>query len=89
MITNQQLCTDLYRREEQGDPLSEHCGHHWPGGLEVLVPNLPNTDRPHKPRSRVSVSLIEDERSRLLRGMRNGFLLVSPFWIGLIYWLVR
>ena len=87
MITDQQFCTDLYRREEQGDPLSEHSEHHWPGGLEVLVP-LPNTDRTHKLCSRVSVSLIEDERSKLLRGIRNGLLLVSPFWIGLIYWLV-
>jgi len=28
----------------------------------------------------MSVSLTEDERSRLLRGTRNALLLVSPFW---------
>lgn len=37
----------------------------------------------------MSVSLTEDERSRLLRGTRNALLLVSPFWVGLLYWLAR
>ena len=37
----------------------------------------------------MSVPLTEDDRSRLLQGVWNAILLVSPFWVGLIYWLIR
>ena len=37
----------------------------------------------------MSVPISDDERSNLLRGTRNAILLVLPFWLGLIYLLIR
>lgn len=53
------------------------------------MPYALNTCRSRKIGDHMSLSLIEDERLRLLRGARNALLLASPFWDGLIYWLTR
>ena len=53
------------------------------------MPCLLNTCRAHKIGDHMSISLVEDERLRLLRGARNALLLASPFWAGFIYWLTR
>jgi len=53
------------------------------------VPYLLNTCPARKIGDYMPISLIEDERLRLLRGARNALLLASPFWAGLIYWLTR
>jgi hypothetical protein len=53
------------------------------------VPCFLNTRRVRKIGDHMSISLIEDERLRPLRGARNALLLASPFWAGLIYWLTR
>lgn len=37
----------------------------------------------------LSVPFTEEDRSRMLHGLRNALLLVLPFWLGLIYWLTR
>lgn len=37
----------------------------------------------------LSVPLAEEDRLRMLHGVRNALLLVLPFWLGLIYWLIR
>ena len=37
----------------------------------------------------LSVPSAEEDRSRMLRGVRNALLLALPFWLGLIYWLAR
>lgn len=37
----------------------------------------------------LSIPLTEEDRSRMLHGVRNALLLVLPFWLGLIYWLTR
>jgi len=50
---------------------------------------LVNTLRTRRIGAQMPVSLIEDDRSSLLRGTLNALLLVSPFWAGLIYWLTR
>jgi hypothetical protein len=31
----------------------------------------------------------ENDRSKMLQGVRNAVLLALPFWFGLIYWLTR
>lgn len=49
--------------------------------ISVRTPNIEKHN--------ISVPLTEDGRARLLNGVRNAILLVSPFWIGLIYWLRR
>ena len=53
------------------------------------MPYLLNTCRARKICDYMPISFIEDERLRLLRGARNGLLLASPFWAGVIYWLTR
>lgn len=37
----------------------------------------------------LSVPLAEEDRLRMLHGIRNALLLVLPFRLGLIYWLIR
>lgn len=37
----------------------------------------------------LSVPFTEEERLRMLHGVRNALLLVLPFWLGPIYWITR
>ena len=37
----------------------------------------------------LSIPLAEEDRLRMLHGVRNALLLALPFWLGLIYWLTR